>query len=138
MSPPRSASFSRTHPASFRASPCRSTAPIGRVFRALLDRASRALMMRAWRPALRQDLKHLLAPPFRGALAGKGKAAGVDAEIDQCLGDLDGAAKALEHGHVPADLVELLLQQRLQPVGRGTADHDRVGAVLLDGGDRFL
>src|SRR5687768_15765841 len=83
-------------------------------------------------------LKHLPAPPFRRTFPRKGESTGVDAEIDQYLGDLDGRARSFQHRHVPADFEQPLLQQRLQPEGSRAAEDDRVGAVLLDGGDRFL
>src|ERR1043165_9058793 len=66
-------------------------------------------------PIMSAPSENLAPPPLRRALAGKREAAGIDAEIDQHLGDLDGGARPLQHRHIPAGLEQPLLQQWLQP-----------------------
>ena len=58
-------------------------------------------------------------------------------QIDQQLRHLDGAAVAFQHRHLPAHLVQPLLQMRAHPERRRAAKDDDLRAIVLDRGDGF-
>src|SRR5688500_17906809 len=59
-------------------------------------------------------------------------------EIDHRLRQRKRATVAFEHRHFPAELLEPLLENRLEPEERGAAESDHVGDVLLDGSARMV